>query len=70
MTGGPTSGPRCRGLADPGLVDAHTHPGADGRGRPLDEAVVYDADPRTDLAALDTPRAVILRARLIPRRTE
>jgi imidazolonepropionase-like amidohydrolase len=33
-------------------------------GAPAD-AVVYDADPRTDLALLDTPRAVILRGRLI-----
>ncbi|XVU23916.1 amidohydrolase family protein [Actinoplanes sp. CA-054009] len=26
----------------PGLVDAHTHPGADGPGRPLDDAVLRD----------------------------
>jgi imidazolonepropionase-like amidohydrolase len=32
-------------------------------GAPAD-AVVYDADPRTDLALLDRPRAVILRGRL------
>ena len=33
-------------------------------GAPAD-AVVYDADPRTDLTVLDRPRAVILRGRLI-----
>jgi imidazolonepropionase-like amidohydrolase len=33
------------------------------------DAVVYDADPRTDLAQLDNPRAVILRGRLVYRRT-
>jgi len=33
-------------------------------GAPAD-AVVYDADPRTDLTLLDTPRAVILRGRLV-----
>jgi len=33
-------------------------------GAPAD-AVVYDADPRTDLALLDAPRAVILRGRLV-----
>ena len=32
-------------------------------GAPAD-AVVYDADPRTDLTILDRPRAVILRGRL------
>jgi imidazolonepropionase-like amidohydrolase len=32
-------------------------------GAPAD-AVVYDSDPRTDLAQLDSPRAVILRGRL------
>jgi imidazolonepropionase-like amidohydrolase len=36
-------------------------------GAPAD-AVIYDADPRTDLAQLDSPRAVILRGRLIHRR--
>jgi len=36
-------------------------------GAPAD-AVVYDADPRTDLAQLDAPRAVILRGRLAYRR--
>lgn len=36
-------------------------------GAPAD-AVVYDTDPRTDLAQLDTPRAVILRGRLRHRR--
>ena len=36
-------------------------------GAPAD-AVIYDADPRTDLSQLDTPRAVILRGRLIHRR--
>lgn len=41
-------------LGLPGLV-----PGA-----PAD-AVVYDTDPRTDLAVLDTPRAVILRGRVV-----
>jgi imidazolonepropionase-like amidohydrolase len=34
----------------------------------LADAVVYDADPRTDLAQLDAPRAVILRGRLAYRR--
>ena len=33
-------------------------------GAPAD-AVVYDADPRTDLTVLDRPRAVILRGRLV-----
>ena len=33
-------------------------------GAPAD-AVVYAADPRTDLTQLDRPRAVILRGRLI-----
>ena len=33
-------------------------------GAPAD-AVVYDADPRTDLTILDRPRAVILRGRLV-----
>lgn len=37
-------------------------------GAPAD-AVVYDADPRTDLAQLNAPRAVILRGRLVYRRT-
>jgi imidazolonepropionase-like amidohydrolase len=32
------------------------------------DAVVYDADPRTDLAQLDAPRAVILRGQLVHRR--
>jgi imidazolonepropionase-like amidohydrolase len=40
-------------------------PGGLTPGAPAD-AVVYDADPRTDLSLLDTPRAVILRGRLIP----
>lgn len=38
-------------------------PGLAG-GAPAD-AVVYDADPRTDLTILDRPRAVILRGRLV-----
>jgi imidazolonepropionase-like amidohydrolase len=29
------------------------------------DAVIYDADPRTDLTVLDRPRAVILRGRLV-----
>jgi imidazolonepropionase-like amidohydrolase len=37
-------------------------------GAPAD-AVVYDADPRTDLTQLDAPSAVILRGRLVHRRT-
>jgi len=37
-------------------------------GAPAD-AVVYDADPRTDLAQLETPRAVILRGRLMHSRS-
>jgi imidazolonepropionase-like amidohydrolase len=36
-------------------------------GAPAD-VVVYDEDPRTDLAQLDTPRAVVLRGALILRR--
>jgi imidazolonepropionase-like amidohydrolase len=36
-------------------------------GAPAD-AVVYDSDPRADLAQLDHPRAVILRGRLVLRR--
>jgi imidazolonepropionase-like amidohydrolase len=36
-------------------------------GAPAD-AVVYDSDPRADLARLDHPRAVILRGRLVHRR--
>ena len=36
-------------------------------GAPAD-AVVYDGDPRADLAQLDHPRAVILRGRLVHRR--
>jgi imidazolonepropionase-like amidohydrolase len=32
------------------------------------DAVVYDVDPRTDLALLDAPRAVILRGRLVHHR--
>lgn len=43
------------GLA--GLVD----------GAPAD-AVVYDADPRTDIGLLDRPRAVIVRGRRVHRR--
>jgi imidazolonepropionase-like amidohydrolase len=34
----------------PGLVDAHTHPGADEPGKPLDEAVLRD-DLRKHVAA-------------------
>ena len=34
----------------PGLVDAHTHPGADEPGKPLDEAVLRD-DLRAHVAA-------------------
>jgi imidazolonepropionase-like amidohydrolase len=37
-------------------------------GAPAD-AVVYDADPRTDLTQLDAPSAVILRGRLVHRCT-
>lgn len=37
-------------------------------GAPAD-AVVYDSDPRADLSQLDLPRAVILRGRLVARRT-
>ncbi|HEX7745440.1 MAG TPA: amidohydrolase family protein [Micromonosporaceae bacterium] len=44
-------------LGLPGLVE----------GAPAD-AVVYDSDPRTDLAQLDTPRAVIVRGRVVHRR--
>ena len=44
------------GPVDPG---GGLNPGA------LADAVVYDADPRTDLALLDAPRAVILRGRLV-----
>lgn len=36
-------------------------------GAPAD-VVVYDEDPRTDLARLDTPRAVVLRGVLVLRR--
>ena len=45
---------------------ARAYLGLDGLvpGAPAD-AVVYDADPRTDLALLDQPRAVILRGRLM-----
>jgi imidazolonepropionase-like amidohydrolase len=48
---------------------ARSYLGLDGLapGAPAD-AVVYDTDPRTDLAQLDTPRAVILRGRLVHRR--
>jgi imidazolonepropionase-like amidohydrolase len=45
-------------LGLPGLV-----PGASA------DAVVYDADPRTDLSELGRPRAVILRGRLVYRRS-
>jgi imidazolonepropionase-like amidohydrolase len=45
-------------LGLPGLTD----------GAPAD-AVVFDADPRTDLSLLDKPRAVIIRGRLMPRPT-
>ena len=38
--------------------------GALTSGAPAD-AVVYDADPRTDLTVLDRPRAVILRGHLM-----
>jgi imidazolonepropionase-like amidohydrolase len=44
-------------LGLPGLAD----------GAPAD-AVVFDADPRTDLSQLDAPRAVIVRGRLVHRR--
>ena len=44
-------------LGRPGLAE----------GAPAD-AVVYDSDPRADLAQLDHPRAVILRGRLMHRR--
>jgi imidazolonepropionase-like amidohydrolase len=43
-------------------------PGGPGSGLTpgaLADAVVYDADPRTDLTILDRPRAVILRGRLV-----
>jgi imidazolonepropionase-like amidohydrolase len=36
-------------------------------GAPAD-AVVYDTDPRADLTQLDTPRAVVVRGRLVHRR--
>jgi imidazolonepropionase-like amidohydrolase len=36
-------------------------------GAPAD-AVIYDADPRSDLGQLDTPKAVVLRGRLVHRR--
>ena len=36
-------------------------------GEPAD-AVIYDTDPRADLAQLDQPRAVVLRGRLVHRR--
>jgi len=36
-------------------------------GAPAD-AVVYDADPRSDLGQLDAPKAVVLRGRLVHRR--
>ncbi|HEX4705922.1 MAG TPA: amidohydrolase, partial [Pseudonocardiaceae bacterium] len=38
------------GFILPGLVDAHTHPGAPGPGRPLDEALLRD-DLRAHRAA-------------------
>jgi imidazolonepropionase-like amidohydrolase len=44
-------------LGLPGLVE----------GAPAD-AVIYDSDPRADLAQLDHPRAVVLRGRLMHRR--
>jgi len=49
-----------------GSWTARAYLGLDGLvpGAPAD-AVVYDADPRTDLAQLDRPRAVILRGRLV-----
>ncbi len=37
-------------------------------GAPAD-AVIYDSDPRADLGQLDTPRAVVLRGRLVARRS-
>ena len=48
---------------------ARSYLGAGGRtpGAPAD-AVIYDADPRTDLAQLDAPRVVILRGRIASRR--
>ena len=53
-----------------GSWDARRYLGLGGLapGAPAD-AVVYDADPRTDLTQLDSPRAVILRGRLVHRRT-
>jgi imidazolonepropionase-like amidohydrolase len=47
------------GPVDPVSAGGGLTPGA------LADAVVYDADPRTDLALLDAPRAVILRGRLV-----
>jgi imidazolonepropionase-like amidohydrolase len=51
-----------------GSWTARSYLGLDGLvpGAPAD-AVVYDADPRTDLSQLDTPRAVVLRGRLVHR---
>ncbi len=49
--------------------DARSYLGFGGlvAGAPAD-AVVYDTDPRTDLAQLDAPRAVVARGRLVHRR--
>lgn len=51
-----------------GSWTARSYLGLDGLvpGAPAD-AVVYDADPRTDLSQLDAPRAVVLRGRLVHR---
>ncbi|MGW4463977.1 amidohydrolase family protein [Micromonospora sp. NPDC004704] len=48
---------------------ARSYLGLDGlvAGAPAD-VVVYDEDPRADLAQLDSPRAVVLRGRLVRRR--
>jgi imidazolonepropionase-like amidohydrolase len=48
----PVSGSRlvAEGWLLPGLVDAHTHPGAESRGQPLDEALLRE-DLRRHLAA-------------------
>jgi imidazolonepropionase-like amidohydrolase len=49
-----------------GSWSARSYLGLDGLtpGAPAD-AVVYDTDPRADLAQLEAPRAVILRGRLV-----
>jgi cytosine/adenosine deaminase-related metal-dependent hydrolase len=48
----------------PGLVDAHTHPGAEVPGRPLDDDTLRD-----DQGRLGKPRAVIVRGRRVLPRT-